>query len=72
VALKPDGRSFTASPPVKLFTQPRMARTSWYYSADARLEKFLLVLPREQAAGESEPTVPITVMLNLVQNIRRQ
>jgi serine/threonine protein kinase/Tol biopolymer transport system component len=72
VTLKPDGRSLIALPPVKLFTQPRMGRTNWYYSADARLEKFLLILPREQAAGESEPTVPVTVMLNLVQNIRRQ
>ena len=72
VTLRPDGRAFTALPPVKLFTQPRMGRTTWYFSADARLEKFLLILPREQVAGESEPTVPITVMLNMVQNIRRQ
>jgi Tol biopolymer transport system component len=71
VTLKPDGRTLSASPPVKLFTQPRMARTNWYYSVDARLEKFLLVLPREQKAGEAEPTVPITVMLNAVQNIRK-
>jgi serine/threonine protein kinase/Tol biopolymer transport system component len=70
VALKPDGRSLAASPPVKLFTQPRISRTSWYFSVDASLEKFLLVLPNEQKAGEAEPTVPITVMLNVVQNIR--
>ena len=72
VALKPDGRSFTASPPVTLFTQPRASLNNWHYSADKRMEKFLLVVPREQAAGESEPIVPITVMLNMVQNIRRQ
>jgi len=72
ITLKPDGRSFIASPPVTLFTQPRMARLNWNYSADARLEKFLLILPPEQKPGESEPTVPITVMLNMVQNIRRQ
>jgi Tol biopolymer transport system component len=71
VTLKPDGRSLAASPPVTLFTQPRMARTVWYYSVDASLEKFLLVLPRDQKAGESEPTVPITVMLNVVQNIKK-
>jgi hypothetical protein len=34
------------------------------------MKKFLLVLPREQKAGEAEPTVPITVMLNVVQNIK--
>jgi Tol biopolymer transport system component len=71
VTLRPDGRSLAASPPVKLFTQPRTGRTNWYYSADERLEKFLMVLPREQKAGESEPTVPITVMLNVVQNLKK-
>jgi hypothetical protein len=48
-----------------------MARTNWYYSVDASMEKFLMVLPRQQKAGEAEPTVPITVMLNVVQNIRK-
>jgi len=71
VTLKPDGRSFMASPPVTLFTQPRMARLNWTYSTDARMEKFLLILPPEQKPGESEPTVPITVMVNLVQNIKK-
>jgi hypothetical protein len=51
VTLKPTAVRSGASPPVKLFTQPRMARTNWAFSADAQLEKFLLVLPREQAAG---------------------
>jgi hypothetical protein len=48
-----------------------MSRTSWYYNTDARHEKFLLVLPREQAVGEAEPTVPITVILNMVQNVKK-
>jgi hypothetical protein len=70
VTLKPDGRSFSASPPVKLFMQPRIGRTNWQYSADARLERFLMVLPREDSKAEPEPTVPIRVILNWVANLR--
>jgi hypothetical protein len=70
VTITPDGRSFKASAPTVLFTQPRTARQVWNYSTDARLDKFLMILPRQQVENEAVEE-PITVILNLVANLKR-
>jgi Tol biopolymer transport system component len=69
VEIRPDGLTYRASEPVTLFTQPRTARNSWYFSTDARVEKFLLVVPPDRVQTDTVP--PITVIVNFTQTIRK-
>jgi hypothetical protein len=71
VELRPDGQTFRAFEPVTLFAPPLTARGNWYFSADARLEKFLMVVPPDRPAVAAGPP-PITVMVNFVQNLRKR
>jgi hypothetical protein len=59
------------SPPSALFTRPRGSRFNWSFSMDARAERFLLVIPPEQAAAE-QASVPITVIVNWTANLQRK
>jgi serine/threonine protein kinase/Tol biopolymer transport system component len=58
------------STPVKLFTRPRLGLGNWTYSMDSRGERFLLLQPPEKEA--EAPAVPITVILNFVQNLQKK
>ena len=69
VEIRPDGRTYRASEPVTLFTQPRVTRNSWYFSTDERVEKFLLVVPPDRV--QTETAAPITVIVNFVQGLRK-
>jgi serine/threonine protein kinase/Tol biopolymer transport system component len=71
VEIRPDGRTFRVSDPVTLFTQRRRSRTNWYFSADARVEKFLLVVPPDQGETQTAPP-PITVMVNFTLGLGRK
>jgi hypothetical protein len=70
VELRPDGQTFRVSEPVTLFTPPR-ASGHWYFSADARVEKFLLVVPPDRVGAAAGPP-PITVVVNFIQNIGKR
>jgi serine/threonine protein kinase/Tol biopolymer transport system component len=68
VELTPDGQTFRASEPVTLFIPPGV-RGDLYFSADARLEKFLLVVPPDRVEEAAGP-LPITVMVNFTQSLK--
>jgi Tol biopolymer transport system component len=68
VELTPDGQTLRASEPVTLFIPPGV-REDLYFSADARLEKFLLVVAPDRVEEAAGP-LPITVMVNFTQNLR--
>jgi eukaryotic-like serine/threonine-protein kinase len=69
VEIRPDGRTYRASEPVTLFTQPRTGRTNWHFSTDERVEKFLLVIPPDRVQTNTAP--PMTVIVNFTQTIRK-
>jgi Tol biopolymer transport system component len=71
VEIKPDGRTFRVSDPVTLFTESRTSRTNWYFSADARVEKFLLVVPPDQITTQTAPP-PLTVIVNFTQGLDKK
>jgi eukaryotic-like serine/threonine-protein kinase len=70
VELTPEGRSFRASTPVKLFNSPKAVPGNSSYSMDARGERFLTVVPPERIAPVE--TVPLTVIVNWVANLKKR
>jgi Tol biopolymer transport system component len=58
--------------PQTLFTQPRAARFNWSFTMNGASDQFVLVVPPPKAQQEPQPAVPITVIVNWAQSLKRK